>query len=110
MECTYEDRNRNHACCYDGGDNRGNRLRERAWNGYYKAKYQNCHGTDGRANSGAGKILEVEPATDPSVKKMSEAEMIVAVRSGMGKMQPYKNTLTDAQIKAPVDYLQTLVK
>ncbi len=41
---------------------------------------------------------------------MSEAEMIVAVRSGMGKMQPYKNTLTDAQIKAPVDYLQTLVK
>jgi mono/diheme cytochrome c family protein len=76
----------------------------------YKAKCQSCHGADGLASSGVGKIMKVKPATDPSVKKMSEAEMIAAVRNGMGKMQPYKNSLTDAQIKDAVDYFRTFVK
>jgi hypothetical protein len=30
--------------------------------------------------------------------------------NGMGKMQPYRNSLTDAQIKDAVDDLQTFVK
>ena len=76
----------------------------------YKAKCQSCHGADGLASSGVGKIMKVKPATDPSVKKMSEAEMIAAVHNGMGKMQPYKNSLTDAQIKDAVDYFRTFVK
>lgn len=76
----------------------------------YKAKCQGCHGVDGMASSGAGKIMKVKPATDPSVEKMSEAEMIAAVKNGMGKMQPYKNSLTDPQIKDAVDYFRTFVK
>jgi mono/diheme cytochrome c family protein len=76
----------------------------------YKAKCQTCHGPDGMANSGVGKIMKVKPATDPSVKAMSEAQMIAAVRNGMGKMQPYKDSLTDAQIKDAVDHFRTLVK
>jgi mono/diheme cytochrome c family protein len=36
--------------------------------------------------------------------------MIQTVRAGSGKMQPYKDELTDAQIKATVDYLRSFAK
>ena len=39
----------------------------------YKAKCQMCHGATGMADAGAGKAMKVKPATDPDVKKMSEA-------------------------------------
>ena len=76
----------------------------------YKAKCQMCHGEKGMADSGAGKAMKVKPATDPDVKKMSETQMIDAVRNGMGKMQAYKDKLTDAQIKDAVDYFRTFAK
>ncbi len=76
----------------------------------YKTKCQTCHGADGLANSGVGKIMKVKPATDPQVKSLSEAAMIAAVRNGSGKMQAYKSSLTDAQIKDAVDYFRTFVK
>lgn len=76
----------------------------------YKAKCASCHGADGMAGSGVGKALKVKPASDPSVKKMSEAGMIAAVRDGQGKMKAYKGSLTDEQIRASVDYFRTFVK
>jgi cytochrome c6 len=76
----------------------------------YKAKCQMCHGEKGLADSGAGKAMKVKPATDPDVKKLSEAQMIDAVHNGMGKMQAYKDKLTDAQIKDAVEYFRTFVK
>jgi cytochrome c6 len=76
----------------------------------YKAKCQMCHGAAGMAESGAGKAMKVKPVTDPDVKKMSDAQMVEAVRKGMGKMQPYKDKLTDAQIKESVAYFRTLIK
>jgi cytochrome c6 len=76
----------------------------------YKSKCQMCHGEKGLADSGAGKAMKVKPATDPDVKKMSETQMIDAVRNGMGKMQAYKDKLTDAQIKDAVDYFRTFAK
>jgi len=76
----------------------------------YKSKCQMCHGATGLADSGAGKAMKVKPATDPDVKKLSEQQMIDAVTNGMGKMQPYKDKLTDAQIKDAVSYFRTFVK
>jgi cytochrome c6 len=76
----------------------------------YKAKCQMCHGEKGLADSGAGKSMKVKPATDPDVKKMSEAQMIDAVHNGSGKMQAYKDKLTDAQIKDAVEYFRTFTK
>jgi len=76
----------------------------------YKQKCQNCHGTDAMANSGIGKVMRVKPVSDPEVKKLTEAQMIELVRNGEGKMQPYKNDLTAAQIKASVDYFRTFMK
>lgn len=76
----------------------------------YKAKCQMCHGATGMADSSAGKAMKVKPATDPDVKKLTEAEMITATKNGMGKMQPFKDKLTDAQIKDAVDYFRTFAK
>jgi mono/diheme cytochrome c family protein len=76
----------------------------------YKAKCAMCHGATGMADSGAGKAMKVKPATDPDVKKMTDTQMIAAVKDGMGKMQPFKDKLTDAQIKDAVDYFRTFVK
>jgi cytochrome c6 len=76
----------------------------------YKAKCMNCHGTTGLANSGIGKLMKVKPVTDPDVIKMSRAEMIAATRNGMGKMQAYKDSLTDTEIKASVDYFRAFIK
>jgi len=76
----------------------------------YKAKCQMCHGVKGMADSPAGKAMKVKPITDPSVKKFTEAEMIDAVRNGMGKMQAYKGKLTDAQIKEAVEHFRTFSK
>ena len=76
----------------------------------YKAKCQMCHGEKGLADAGAGKAMKVKPATDPDVKKMNESQMIDAVRNGMGKMQPYKDKLSEAQIKDVVTYFRAFVK
>jgi hypothetical protein len=54
--------------------------------------------------------MKLKPATDPDVKKMSEADMVKAVEDGMGKMQAFKGKLTDAQIKGAVEYFRTFVK
>lgn len=76
----------------------------------YKGKCQMCHGAAGLADSPAGKAMKVKPANDPDVKKMSEAEMVNAVRDGMGKMTAYKDKLTDQQIKDAVTYFRTFAK
>ena len=75
----------------------------------YKAKCQMCHGAKGMADSPAGKSMKVKPVSDPEVKGVSEAKMIDAVRDGMGKMQPYKDKLTEAQIKEAVTYFRTFL-
>jgi mono/diheme cytochrome c family protein len=76
----------------------------------YKAKCQMCHGAAGLADSPAGKAMKVKPITDAEVKKLTEAEMITATKNGMGKMQPFKDKLTDAQIKDAVAYFRTFLK
>jgi cytochrome c6 len=76
----------------------------------YKAKCLSCHGPDGLANSGIGKLMKVKPVTDPSVRSMSEEAMAEAIRKGMGKMQAYKGDLTDAQIKSSAEYFRTFLK
>jgi mono/diheme cytochrome c family protein len=76
----------------------------------YKAKCASCHGATGLADSGAGKAMKVKPATDPDVKKMTEDEMIATTTNGQGKMPAYKGKLTDAQIKASVEFYRTFAK
>ena len=76
----------------------------------YKTKCQMCHGAKGLADTAAAKAMKVKPITDPDVKGLTETKMVEAVRNGMGKMQPYKDKLTDAQIKDVVVYFRTFLK
>ena len=76
----------------------------------YKTKCASCHGATGLADSGAGKAMKVKPATDADVKKMTEDEMIAVTANGQGKMPAYKGKLTDAQIKASVEFYRTFAK
>jgi len=76
----------------------------------YKEKCSTCHGVSGLADSGVGKIMKVKMVTDPEVRKQTEAEMIEQVRNGAGKMQMYRKSLTDQQIREVVDYFRTFVR
>ena len=76
----------------------------------YKAKCQSCHGAEGTPNPGIAKAMGVKPASDPSVKSMTEAEMVAITTDGKGKMPAYKGKLTDGQIKDAVDYFRTFAK
>ena len=75
----------------------------------YKAHCQSCHGPAGVPNPGIAKILGVKPASDPSIKNLSEAQMIAAVKNGKGKMKPVAG-VNDAEIKSAVEYFRTLSK
>jgi len=76
----------------------------------YKAKCANCHGAAGMADTSMARTLKVKPVSDPEVKKMSLQEMIDATRNGMGKMQAYKNSLSEAEIKGSVEFFRSFLK
>ncbi len=76
----------------------------------YKAKCQSCHGAEGTPNPGIAKMMGVKPASDPAVKSVSETQMVADTTNGKGKMPPFKGKLTDAQIKASVDYFRSLAR
>ncbi len=69
-----------------------------------------CHGPDGLANSPVGKALKVVSFKDPAVIKASDLELFTAVKNGKGKMPAENGKLTDAQIKAAIQYVRTLEK
>ena len=75
----------------------------------YRAKCFKCHGATGLADTSMGKALKVKPIHDPSVRNMSLSEMIAATRNGMGKMQAYKGSLTEAEIKSSTEYFRTFL-
>jgi len=76
----------------------------------YKAKCQSCHGAEGTPNPGIAKAMGVKPASDPSVTSLSEAQMITDTTNGKAKMPAFKGKLSDAEIKASVDYFRSLGK
>lgn len=77
----------------------------------YKEKCQSCHGSAGVPSPGIAKVMGVKPATDPSVKSKTEAQMIADTTNGVAPHMPaFKGKLSDAQIKASVEYFRTFAK
>lgn len=76
----------------------------------YKAKCAMCHGALGTPNPGIAKNMGVRPASDPAVKAESVAQMIAITVNGKAKMPAFKGKLSDAEIKASVDYFRSLAK
>lgn len=73
----------------------------------YKAKCQMCHGASGNPSPGMAKMMGIKPASDPSVKQLSIAQIASTVKNGKGKMHPISG-LSDAQVKAVAEYFKSL--
>ena len=73
----------------------------------YKAKCQMCHGATGTPSPGMAKAMGIKPVSDPDIQKLTEDQMIAAVKNGKGKMKPVAG-LTDAQIKDTVTFYRSL--
>ncbi len=74
----------------------------------YKTSCQSCHGATGTPSPAMAKMLGVKPVSDPEIKKLTTEEMFTSVKEGKNKMKPFKDKLTDAQIKDSITYYRSL--
>lgn len=61
-----------------------------------------CHGADGK--------LGLNGSKDLTISTITTEERIIQVTNGKGLMTPFKEILTEAEIKAVVSYTETLKK
>ena len=85
-------------------------LAQSAGEDVFKSKCALCHGTDGMADTPAGKALKAASFKDPAIIKTPDAELIAIVKSGKNKMPSYKGKIPDDQIKGLVAYIRGLAK
>lgn len=75
-----------------------------------------CHGKDGRGDTKAGKKAGVKDQTDPKYQEaLTDEKMFQAVKEGLKennkeKMKPFRDKLTDDEIKALVAFVRSLKK
>lgn len=74
-----------------------------------------CHGKDGSGNTMMGKKLGVKNYTTAEGQKFSDADAEKAIREGVNeggkdKMKPFKDKLSDEEIKALIAYIRSLKK
>ncbi len=80
----------------------------------FKTKCAACHGQDGNADTPMAKKQNIKSFKDPSVQKMSEADLTAMIGEGGAKQlathQFSKKGLTPEQIKGLVAYVKQLGK
>jgi mono/diheme cytochrome c family protein len=70
-----------------------------------------CHGKDGSGSTMMGKKLSVKDYRDAAVQgSFTDAEAVKAIKDGKGKMKPFAEKLSEADIKALVAYVRSLKK
>jgi cytochrome c553 len=75
-----------------------------------------CHGKDGKGQTKAGKMAGVKDQTDPQYQAgLKDDKMFASVKEGLKeggkeKMKPFKDKLSDDEIKALVAHVRTLKK
>src|ERR1044071_9990862 len=73
---------------------------------------QKCHGPDGKGNTRMGRQSGVKDYTDAKVQaEMKDENAIKIIKEGIvekdkKKMDPYKDKLTDEEIKALIAYIR----
>jgi mono/diheme cytochrome c family protein len=75
----------------------------------FKQNCAPCHGTDGSANTPAGKSLHARDLRSPEVQKLSDAAIAKQIREGKNKMPAFKN-LDEGQVAALVGFVRGLAK
>ena len=82
----------------------------------WEKQCQKCHGPDGKGQTKMGRQSGVKDYTDPKVQaEMKDDKAVTTIKEGIvekGKkrMDPYKDKLTDDEIKALIAYIRTLKK
>ena len=80
----------------------------------YIPKCAGCHGTNGVVASAYMKSRGTPEATDPYIRSLTDKQMFSSVKNGKegpdgsAGMPPFKNRLTDAQIRDAVAYFREL--
>jgi mono/diheme cytochrome c family protein len=74
----------------------------------FKTRCVMCHGTDGTANTPAGKVFKAASLKDPMVTTKSDDELETVIKNGKNKMPSFKDKLTAGQIDAVVGYIRRL--
>jgi len=75
-----------------------------------------CHGKDGKGQTKMGQKLKVKDYTDAKVQEsLKDEEMIKTIKEGKKEgdktlMNAYKDELSDAEIKALVEYIRKFKK
>ena len=77
---------------------------------------QKCHGADGKGNTKMGRQSGVKDYNDPKVQEeLKDENAIKIIKEGIvekdkKKMDPYKDKLTDEEIKALIAYIRAFKK
>jgi cytochrome c553 len=75
-----------------------------------------CHGKDGKGQTKAGKMAGVKDQTDPQYQAgLKDDKIFTSVKEGLKeggkeKMKPFKDKLSDDEIKALLAHVRTLKK
>jgi cytochrome c553 len=75
-----------------------------------------CHGKDGKGQTKAGRMAGVKDQTDAQYQSgLADDKMFAAIKDGLTadgkeKMKPFKDKLSDDEIKALVAHVRTLKK
>lgn len=75
-----------------------------------------CHGKDGKGQTKAGKMAGVKDQTDAQYQAgLKDDKMFAAIKEGLKedgkeKMKPFKDKLSDDEIKALIAHVRTLKK
>src|SRR5436190_10021557 len=75
-----------------------------------------CHGADGKGQTKMGRQSGVKDYTDPKVQaELKDENAIKIIKEGIvekdkKKMDPYKDKLTDEEIKALIAYIRAFKK
>ena len=75
-----------------------------------------CHGKDGRGQTKAGRMAGAKDQTDAAYQSgITDDKMFASIKEGLKdgdkeKMKPFKEKLTDDEIKALVAYVRALKK
>jgi cytochrome c553 len=82
----------------------------------WKTHCMACHGKDGKGQTKAGKMAGVKDQTDSQYQAtLNDEKMFTSVKEGLNeggkeKMKPFKEKLSDDEIKALVAYVRSLKK
>ena len=77
----------------------------------YNAKCANCHGRDGRSNTGRGRRTHSRDLTDANWQSdVSDERLFNSIHNGRGKMPAFKKSLSENEIDALVGLVRSLRK